>query len=119
MIGAPERRPFDLCFRLKAVEPWSCFDVGEVDILPGMDIYQQATDFLSEVCWQEEGSICSSGTAAILYAPVLFEVSGGFPDSVLQLLSKATEVAGKNKVKPAAADWSWSAMDWSPFHLRC
>ena len=38
-------------------------------------------------------------------------MSGGFPDSVSQLLSKATEVAGKNKVKLAAADWSWSAMD--------
>ena len=37
------------------------------------------------------------------YAPVIFEVSGGFPDAVSQLLSKATEVAGKNKVKLAAA----------------
>ena len=52
------------------------------------------------------------------YAPVIFEVSGGFPGSVSQLPSKATEVAGKNKVKLAAADWSWSAMDWSLFHAQ-
>ena len=52
------------------------------------------------------------------YAPVIFEVSGGFPDSVSQLLDKATEVASKNKVKLAAADWSWSAMDWSSFHAQ-
>ena len=52
------------------------------------------------------------------YAPVIFEVSDGFLDSVSQLPSKATEVAGKNKVKLAAADWSWSAMDWSSFHAQ-
>ena len=52
------------------------------------------------------------------YAPVIFEVSGGFPDSVSQLLNKATEVASKNKVKLAASDWSWSAMDWSSFHAQ-
>ena len=40
------------------------------------------------------------------YAPVIFEVLGGFSDSVSQLVSKATEVAGKNKVKLAEADWS-------------
>ena len=45
-------------------------------------------------------------------------MSVGFLDSVLQLLSKATEVAGKNKVKLAAADWSWSAMDWLSFHAQ-
>ena len=50
------------------------------------------------------------------YAPVIFEVSGGSPDSVTQLLSKAIEVAGKNKVKLAAVDWLRSAMDWSSFH---
>ena len=49
---------------------------------------------------------------------MIFEVSGGFQDSATQLLSKATEVAGKNKVKLAAEDWSWSAMEWLLFHAQ-
>ena len=52
------------------------------------------------------------------YAQVIFEVSGGFPGSVVQLLDNVTEVARKNKVKLAAAEWSWSAMDWRSFHVQ-
>ena len=33
-------------------------------------------------------------------------------------MRKATEVASKNKVKLAASDWLWSAMDWSSFHAQ-
>ena len=31
VIKAPERQPFNLCFRQEAADPWSCFDVGVAD----------------------------------------------------------------------------------------
>ena len=49
---------------------------------------------------------------------MIFVVAGGFLGSATQLLSKATDVAGKNKVKLAAEDCSWSAMELSSFHAK-
>ena len=82
-----------------------------------MDIYRQATDFFKRA--QAAARYTGKKKAAyatlvqqhslkkkIEYAPVISEVSGGFPDPVTQLSSKATEVAGKNEVKLAAADLS-------------
>ena len=45
-------------------------------------------------------------------------LAGSATRSVTQLLRKATEVAGKNKVKLAAENCSWSAMELSSFHAK-
>ena len=49
---------------------------------------------------------------------MIFEVSGGFPDSVSQLPSKAAEVAGKNKVHEAGSSGLAVVCNgyWSSFH---
>ena len=128
VIGAPEKRPFDLCFRLEAADPWSCFDVGVADptrhgYLPIGNRFFKRAQAAERYAGKKKSTYAAlvrqhSLKKKVDYAPVIFEVSGGFPDSVSQLLDKATEVASKNKVKLAAADWSWSAMDWSSFHAQ-
>ena len=128
VIGAPEKRPFDLCFRLEAADPWSCFDVGVADptrhgYLPTGNRFFKRAQAAERYAGKKKAAYAAlvrqhSLKKKVDYAPVIFEVSGGFPDSVSQLLDKATEVASKNKVKLAAADWSWSAMDWASFHAQ-
>jgi len=120
--------PFDLCFRLEAADPWSCFDVGVADptrhgYLPTGNRFFKRAQAAERYAGKKKAAYAAlvrqhSLKKKVDYAPVIFEVSGGFPDSVSQLLSKATEVASKNKVKLAASDWSWSAMDWSSFHAQ-
>ena len=106
----------------------SCFDVGVADptrhgYLPTGNRFFKRAQAAERYAGKKKAAYAAlvwqhSLKKKVGYAPVIFEVSDGFLDSVSQLPSKATEVAGKNKVKLAAADWPWSAMDWSLFHAQ-
>ena len=128
LVGAPERRPFDLCFRAEASRPWQGIDVGVADptrhsYLPTGSKFFKRAQAAERYAGKKQGKYNRllqqfSLKKKVEFAAVLFEVSGGFSASATSLFDSITAAASKNGAQLAAGEWSWSAMDFSSFYTQ-
>ena len=128
LVGAPERRPFDLCFRAEASRPWQGIDAGVADptrhsYLPTGSKFFKRAQAAERYAGKKQGKYNRllqqfSLKKKVEFAAVLFEVSGGFSASATSLFDSITAAASKNGAQLAAGEWSWSAMDFSSFYTQ-